>query len=223
MNIYLIPGLGGDKRMYASQLRRYPNTKVLEFFRPKLNESLKSYAKRLAEGIDASEPFILLGVSLGGIMAIEISKFIKPEKIISISSVQTRKQIPFYMRWFKFFPLQKFIPGKFYMWMFFLLLRFKKGFQKTNHIIETLRNMAMDTDSRFVYWAVHRVVNWQNMKVSNNLISVHGDADLLFPIGDRKIDYVVEGGGHPMLLTHAVAVNKILDEILGITKQEREN
>lgn len=214
MNIYLIPGLGGDKRMYASQLRKYPNTKVLEFFKPKFNESLKTYAKRLAEGIDKTQPFILIGVSLGGIMSIEISKFHKPEKIISISSVQTRKQIPFYIRWFRYFPLQTLIPGKFYLWMFFILLRLKKVGQKGDIITTTLRNMARDTDARFVYWAVQRVINWRNTRIPDNLVSIHGNSDFLFPIGSRKIDYIVEGGTHACILTHGKTVNEYLDEIL---------
>jgi pimeloyl-ACP methyl ester carboxylesterase len=214
MNIYLIPGLGGDKRMYASQLRKYPNTKVLEYFKPKFNESLKNYAKRLAEGIDKNEPFILIGVSLGGIMSLEIAKFHKPVKIISISSVQERKQIPPYIRWFKFFPLQTLIPGKFYLWMFFMLLRLKKVGKKGDIITKTLKNMAKDTDARFVYWAVQRVINWRSAKVPDNIVSIHGNKDFLFPIKNRNIDYVVEGGSHASILTHAVAFNEYLDEIL---------
>jgi hypothetical protein len=67
------------------------------------------------------------------------------------------------------------------------------------------------------------VVNWRNQKVPDNLISVHGDSDYLFPLGDRKIDYVIKGGGHPMLLTHAVAVNQVLDKIFEQINEEIEN
>jgi len=211
MNTYLIPGLGGDKRMYAGQLKKFKHTKVLEFIPPQKNESISHYAKRLAEGIDKTQPFILIGVSLGGILVQEISKFYKPHKAILISSVKTRKELPLWMRFFKYFPLQKIIPGKAYLWAFMLMISLKTITKRSTHIIANLKNMAKDANPRFVYWAVNQVVNWQEPAGDFQPIHIHGNNDFLFPIKRiQQVNLEVKNGTHVMILTHVSEINTFL-------------
>jgi pimeloyl-ACP methyl ester carboxylesterase len=72
MNIYLISGLGADKRVF-SKLGFSTNhvIKHIEWIKPNSNEDLSSYARRLARQIDESKPFFLVGVSFGGMIAVE--------------------------------------------------------------------------------------------------------------------------------------------------------
>lgn len=214
MTTYLIPGLGGDKRMYEAQLKRYPNTRVIEFIEPFKNETIESYTRRLSSEIDTSEPFQLLGVSLGGIMCVEIAKFLNPERVILISSVKSRRELPLWIRFFKFFPVQKIIPGAMYLWMFLILVRIKSLTLRRNFITARLRDMARDADRGFVYWAVHRVVTWRNMEVPKNVVHIHGRKDYLFPLYRCKVDHTIEKGTHAMILTHAREINDILKQYL---------
>lgn len=208
MNKYLIPGLGGDKRMYAGQLNKFSDTKVLEFITPLKDETISNYAKRLAEGIDTTQPFILIGVSLGGIMVQEIANIYPPEKSILISSVKSREEIPLWMRIFKYFPLQKIIPGNVYLWAFMVLIGFKTMFQRTNNIIANLRNMAKDANPEFVYWAVNQIINWEAPKKKFSPFHIHGSNDFLFPIKRIKnVSVEVENGTHVMILTHVKEIN----------------
>ena len=214
-NVYLIPGLGGDKRMYAGQLSRFPNTKVIEFIRPLKEENISSYAKRLAEGIDTSQPFILVGVSLGGILAQEIANIYPPKKVIIISSVKSRQELPIWMRIFKFFPVQKIIPGKVYLWAFMILVWFKTLFSRSNSVIGNLRNMARDADPVFVYWAVNQVINWQHPIHEFKAYHIHGNKDFLFP--NRRIANIgtlIDKGTHAMILTHVKEINIALEQEL---------
>ena len=48
MNIYLIPGLGADRRMYLHQLKVLPGAEVIEHFLPLKSETLVSYSERIA-------------------------------------------------------------------------------------------------------------------------------------------------------------------------------
>lgn len=211
MNIYWIPGLGGDKRMYAGQLKEFPASKVLEFIDPLPNESISSYAIRLAEGIDKEEEFILVGVSLGGILAQEIAVHYPPKKVIIISSVKSTQELPFWMRFFKYFPLAKLIPGKLYLWMFMWLIWLKTLGARSNHILGNLRNMAQDANPKFVYWAANQVVKWRNPIRNFKAYHIHGTKDALFPL--RRLKHVacpVKGGTHAMILTHVLAINKAL-------------
>lgn len=86
--IYLISGLGADERMFQ-RLNFYNFEPVyLQWISPKKNESISDYAARLKSQITEEKP-IIIGLSLGGMMAVEISKQIKTEKVVLISSIKT--------------------------------------------------------------------------------------------------------------------------------------
>lgn len=213
MNTYLIPGLGGDKRMYEGQLKRFPDTQVLEFIEPLKNESINAYAKRLAEKIDTTKPFILLGVSLGGILTQEIAKIYPPHKSIIISSVKTRKEMPVWMRIFKYFPINRILPGKLYLWMFFLLVRIKALSTKGNPVLANLRNMAKDANPIFVSWAVNEIISWENPIENFQPYRIHGNRDFLFPLRRcKEVDLVIDKGTHAMILTHVCEINEALEK-----------
>jgi pimeloyl-ACP methyl ester carboxylesterase len=84
--IYLIPGLGADGRMYMPQLRVLDNAIVLEHRKPLKGETLSAYSRRLAGQVDTAAPFILVGTSLGGMIAVEMSRIIQPDKVILIAA-----------------------------------------------------------------------------------------------------------------------------------------
>ena len=94
MNIYCISGLGADKRVFDHLNIINHDLKYLEWIDPFPNESIETYARRLSKGIDQDHPFILLGVSFGGIIAIEIAKITTPIHTIQISSVDNHHVLP---------------------------------------------------------------------------------------------------------------------------------
>ena len=93
--LYLIPGFLTDKTIYKDFLEdNRIDCEVLGFIPPKsFKESIEDYAKRLSESIDLHQPFSLLGTSFGGILAIEISKFVAPKSIVFVSSVKNRSEM----------------------------------------------------------------------------------------------------------------------------------
>ena len=93
MTLYLIGGLGADERVFK-YLNINVKTQIINWILQEPNEELKSYAKRLTEQINKNEEFAILGVSFGGIIAIEMAKFIRPKKLILISSVESSNQLP---------------------------------------------------------------------------------------------------------------------------------
>ena len=79
MKIYCISGLGADHTVFDRL--DINGEKVCISWIPSFEwESLKDYARRLTAQVDTSEPFLLLGVSFGGMLAVEMNKFISPEK-----------------------------------------------------------------------------------------------------------------------------------------------
>ncbi len=110
-NIYLISGLGADERAFIRlDLKDYA-VHYIQWIRPEKKESIKSYAHRLKKQITTPNP-ILIGLSFGGIIALEIEQLMEVEKIILLSSVKTKKEIPLYFRIAGCLRLDKLLPQK---------------------------------------------------------------------------------------------------------------
>lgn len=109
--IYIFSGLGPDKRVFQFMNFSDFDTTFIEWINPIKNESIENYALRLTKQITSNNP-ILIGLSLGGIMAIEVAKHITTEKIILIASAKTKNEIPFYFRIAGKFKLHHILPSK---------------------------------------------------------------------------------------------------------------
>src|SRR5450432_3539489 len=99
MKVYFISGLAADSRVFKYiQLPAHCEAVFLEWITPIKNESLQNYSMRLAERIDMNEPFSIIGLSMGGMMASEIACRLSPAATILISSVPSSKHLPFYFK-----------------------------------------------------------------------------------------------------------------------------
>ncbi len=68
--IYLIPGLVTDKTIYKDLIQELDAPcEVIEFQPLDDDDSLHDYAIKMSREIDDSEPFVILGTSFGGILA----------------------------------------------------------------------------------------------------------------------------------------------------------
>ncbi|MFN8277724.1 MAG: alpha/beta hydrolase [Chitinophagales bacterium] len=212
--IYLVPGLGADKRMYEPQLKVLRNTEVLEHQLPDKNMSLRDYARLLATRIDTSQPFNLLGTSLGGIVCIELSQLVQPDKIILINSVKNRGEMPLWMRMFKFVPLHRLASGERLRSMSNANLKRLMNTRDTR-VMQLIRQMHDDADPRFIEWAVNAIIKWKPpTKIREDIVHLHGTADRLFPYRNIYNAIPVKGGSHIMNMMQPHDVNNILQDIL---------
>jgi hypothetical protein len=213
VNLYFISGLGVDERVFQ-RLSLAPDLRVhyLKWIKPLKKESITNYAKRLSEGIDQSKPFILIGLSFGGILASEMNQFVKPVKTIIISSAANHTELPWYIRCIRFMPLYKWIPGK-------LMVKPNRASYhvigiKTKEEDLLMRKLLADTDVELLKWSIDTIINWHNKPVVQNLVHIHGNADKLLPIQFTRTDYVVEGGEHFMVYSKAEEVSLIINKVL---------
>src|SRR5690606_24659764 len=86
----------------------------LEWIKPEAGEDFLTYARRLSEGIDVLQPFVLIGLSLGGMMAVEMNKFLSPSYTLLISSVTNSSQLPFWFKLAGITHIYKIIPNSFF-------------------------------------------------------------------------------------------------------------
>ena len=205
----MLSGLGADKRVFDFlDLHGFKLIHV-DWIKPLEDEKIESYARRLLHQIKTSRP-TMIGVSFGGIIAIEIAKHIEINKLILISSIKTKADIPFRYRLAGNLWMNKLIPAPLYRkanlvvyWLFGVRKKKEK---------ELLRAIMDDADNDFVDWATNEIVTWENEKQVPNVVTIHGTADRIFPF--KEADHKVEHGGHLMVVSKADEVSRILRSIL---------
>ncbi len=209
--IYCISGLGADERAFSKL--RLPGYELhfLNWIDPETNESFAAYAKRMSALIDDPEP-IIIGLSFGGMLAVELSKLIKVKKLILISSVKTRNEEPWWMRTSGKLKLHQLIKPKPHP----LLYPIENYFLGAHTIAERkMANQFRETVNKtYLKWAIHQIVSWSNVTIPANCLHIHGNADRLFPIRNVKADHVIDKAGHFMVFNKAEEISHIISREL---------
>lgn len=207
--IYLLSGLGADKRVF--DFVDFSGFKVnhIQWIDPLQGETIERYAQRLLTQIKTERP-TLIGVSFGGMMAIEIAKLIDTGQVILISSAKTKFDIPVYFRLFGKLRLNSLMPSshlkvvnRFTFWLF------GTTSEKENELVRTI---IKDTDPWFMKWAIDKIVNWRNTTVIKNLTHIHGTADKILP--HRPCDFTITDGGHLMIINRSEELSGLIRKVL---------
>lgn len=206
-NVYIFSGLGADKRTFKNIDFSGFDTTFIEWLTPTKNETLENYSLRLTKQIKTEKP-ILVGLSFGGIVATEVAKHIDTEKIILISSAQTKQEIPFYYQIAGLLKLHKLLPTRLLKYPNFL----SYWFFGTNNKLDKqlLSNILQDTDPTFLKWAINKIVTWTNTTKHKNVKHIHGTADRILPMKFTKFDKKIIDGGHFMIVNKADELTKII-------------
>ena len=213
MKVYCISGLAADSRVFKHiELPGQYEIIHLHWIDPLPLESLAAYAGRLAAKIDTTEPFGLLGLSMGGMMATEIAKISSPAFTILLSSVPVNSHLPFYFRWAYVLRLHKIVPAGFLKSASVV----KRGFMPdTKEDKLVLKQVIRDSDPAFIKWAMHAILSWKNEEVPSPFYHIHGTKDEILPSKYTKPTHIIEGGNHLMVMSRAAELNQLLKEILG--------
>lgn len=213
MNVYLISGLGADYRAFAYLTLDPSFTLIhLDWIETQPGDSIEAYSLRLAQKIDTSKPFCLIGLSLGGIIASEICSVLHPHKTILLSSVSCYNELPVLYKIGGKLKLHKLIPestghktNMVFNWLFGLTQKHDK---------KLLKQILADSNPRFTKWAINAVTKWRKKIPTTNIIRIHGDKDRVLPITSFMPDYIIRNGGHLMVANRAKEVSDILNTIL---------
>lgn len=215
MKAYFISGLGADKRAFEKIILPAGYEVVhLDWVPPLAEECLVQYAKRFVHHIDATAPFILVGLSFGGMLATELSKLVQPQHLILISSAATRNELPFLYRLAGSLRLEKMIPykrltkkpGKLFSWLFGPL---------DTDCTSMIHSFIKAVDPFFLQWSLAQIIRWRNTDKPANLFQIHGSNDRVLWARCSKAQIVMSGGGHFCLHSHAMVINNLLANHLG--------
>jgi pimeloyl-ACP methyl ester carboxylesterase len=212
--IYFIPGQGSDKRIFEDLTIDSSYTiKFLEFGTPDKKTSLEEFAKQISTRIDTTEEFILVGVSMGGMICAEINEILNPKKVIIISSAKNRTELPFRYKFQRIIPLYKIFPARLLFWGAKFLQPLVEPDRNKNK--EAFKAMLYDKNPTYIKRTIRMLIKWERISNSKNIIHIHGTNDHTLPF--RNIlnpDYTIENGSHMMTLTRAEEISEILNKII---------
>lgn len=209
---YLIPGLGADERVFRGLHLPGPAT-VLPWLSPQSpTEPLRHYAARLAEAVPPGQLCWLVGVSFGGLLALEIGRLRPLARVVLISSLATAQQLPPLLKLARATGLHRLVP-------FGLLPRLPRLAQwffgaRNGCEYRLLARILRDTDPVFARWATRQLLHWDSAGVPA-AVRLHGTHDRLLPAGSAPIDYRLPGAGHFMIVSHATQLSCLLHQLAG--------
>ncbi len=189
------------------------DTTHITFPLPHRKESLSGYAWRLIPEIDTTSPFVLMGVSLGGMICIELADTLNPEKVIIISSAKRSAELPRRYTFQQKIPINRIIPKRLIKGGGRLLQGLVEPDRK--HDKETFKEMLKAKDPLYLKRTVDMIVHWNRTEYSDQVVHIHGDKDHTIPIKNVQYNYLVEDGSHMMMVTRAPEINLIIGKVLG--------
>ena len=211
MLIYLLPGIGCDKRLFSRIELPGHEVKVLEW--PPFPEgcTLAELAAVMRVNVDETRPHILAGVSMGGMVAEELALLTKPEKVLLISSWIGPQEWPWHVHVAKFLHLS-WVVGSFTMRLTWPLKRILGP--RPKEIDQLLWEMAVEQTAEKIRRGLDAILRWEGSKWKGPLVRIHGDNDHVVP-KRFPVEHLVHGGEHIMVLTRPKEVSRAMLEAIG--------
>lgn len=211
MKLYVVSGLGADFKV-LEKIAFPQNLEVvfLDWFMPEKKEDFHHYVKRMADRIDDSEPFALLGYSFGGLIVQEIDKIKAAEKVVIMGSIKSHKEKSRFIKLGEVTKIPRFLPQQLFNINSATVYSLARGIvdPKNPKLLEyfTVR------DTYYLKWSIEKVSAWK-FEENPKVIQILGSKDIVFPLKYSKPDYVIQNGTHLFPATKPKEVSKILSEI----------
>ena len=214
--MYLISGIGCNGEVFARLTSPVGYTmQVVEWIEPHEGESMRDYLFRMFAGVEIDETDVILGVSLGGIVAqCMYDMFPGVKKIVLISTAVSADEMSSILKLFKAIKIYRWIPGfiltSSYTYSYAVMGSMKKRYR------DIIRRFLGGYSSRYFRWAARMALDIKSVELPyDKLLRIHGGRDILFPSSQIKTpSYIVEGATHLAIYTHSREINAILEREL---------
>lgn len=208
LHIYLIPGMGADRRLFAPLEIQHGQLHFIDWKYIPGTKTMRDYAEKLCETI-TTENNIYIGSSLGGMMAREMALVKKPLDLLLLSAPASREEFP---------PVLK-IGSAFNMGRWFG----PKTTFKMNRLADTFMGFS-DTDDRalfydmlqglepeFIHFAINAILDWETKERPSTYFQLVGSKDKLFK-GKRMLQpSIIEGAGHFMTFERPNEISQMVN------------
>ncbi|PCJ93400.1 MAG: alpha/beta hydrolase [Flavobacteriaceae bacterium] len=213
LHVYLMPGMAANPSIFnnISLPSEQFETHFLEWHVPKKGCSIQEYAMEMCKNVKHKDP-ILLGVSFGGMLVQEMAKLMPVQKVIIVSSVKHKSELPKRMIFAKYTKIHKLLPTGLVNNVE-LLAKYAFGEPVTKRL-ELYEKYLSVRDKYYIDWSIDQIVNWQHTEHLPNLVHIHGDSDPVFPISHIKDCIPVKNGTHTMIIHRSKWFNEQLAAII---------
>ena len=208
MKIYLFSGLGADERLFQKlkAIQGYEYV-ALPFVHPGNSKTLADYAALMVDEYRFETPCIFGGVSIGGMIAQEIAQIVKPEKLLLISTLQFRNELP---------PIFKVGNNEFTKSLLSKPLLEAAAALGDKFTIKSeegrklFYEMLHDSDADFMKFGFGVVLGWQPPPAQVPVIRMHGTNDRVFWPSRIKNGIKIKGGNHFMIYEKGEELGEII-------------
>ncbi len=195
---YLLPGMGATSEMYGGPWRSLENSHAIDWPEYRGEKSVGEVAERLIDKHGIRSEDIVVGSSLGGIVALEIHRRVRTRHVILIGSAVAKDEINAFL--LASIPLAEVVPMR--------MIQHIAGMG-----FDEVSSMFAKADGEFVRAMCAGVGKWRGYDGSLQDVSrIHGDRDAV--IQCPKNAHVIAGGGHLIAMTHAEECIEIMSALL---------
>lgn len=212
-HVYFVPGMAADVSIFEfiELPKDIYKTHTIAWKIPGKQESMENYAKRMCEEVKHQD-CVLIGVSFGGIVVQEMSKYLNVSKLVIISSIKNKHELPKRMQLVRKTKAYKLMPtslvSKIDNWE---KLAFGDFAKKRAALYQ--RYLSVN-DKTYLDWAIEKIVCWDQETSIEGIVHIHGDKDIVFPIANIENCITIEKGTHVMIINRARWFNSHLPEII---------
>jgi pimeloyl-ACP methyl ester carboxylesterase len=187
MITYLLPGMGADGRMYPAAWEALPNVVRVEWPVCRGECTLDEIAKRIVGEYNITDGAIVVGSSLGGMVACEIAKMREPERLVLVGSAIHKEEVNTLLRLMS--PLIDLAPITFIQ-------------RLAGKVPAELTQMFERSEPAFIRAMCRAIFSWQGLAAAKvKPLRIHGRRDRVIP-PPAEVDYLIDGG-HLIAMTHA--------------------
>jgi membrane protease YdiL (CAAX protease family)/pimeloyl-ACP methyl ester carboxylesterase len=223
--LILFSGLGADDAIFCPQRLAFPQMIVPPWPIPTANDTLDSYAARLAGDLDVRGPCILGGASFGGIVAMHVAGHLNPLAVLLIGSAREPAELPAVVRLARRVrPLIRWLPVS--LLQFLAVPGASTVAARWSPHLAGLARQFRRSDPRVVVWSIEQLCDWRTVPTpACPVFRIHGDRDRVISPRHTQPDERIAGGGHVISLTHPKEVNRFIDAALKrtVTSESTEN
>jgi len=208
--LILLPGMGGDVRMFVAQLAALPNATVPAWVEPQRGEPLAAFATRMARAVDPGGPCFVGGASFGGMVAVGMAPHLQARACFLIGSIRSPRELPRRVRILR--PLGR-VAGRAPELIPTIVKALRVAVsRRLAPATRSMLDQLAETDRRFFRWAAVAVLRWEPSPepLAVPVAQIHGDRDRILPHRLTRPDVLLRGAGHLISMTHAEAVNEFL-------------
>ncbi|WP_296315614.1 alpha/beta hydrolase [Winogradskyella sp. UBA3174] len=212
-HVYLMPGMAANSTIFEHIKLPEDQYKIhcLEWEIPNKKETLQAYAKRICKLIKHKDA-VLLGVSFGGMLVQEMSKYLNLKKLIVVSSVKSHHELPKRLKFLKITKAYKILPTQLVS-NIDLLAKYAFG-ETIKKRVDLYKKYLSVSDTTYLDWAIKQIVCWDQEEPHPCAIYIHGDKDIVFPHSCEGNCIVIKGGTHIMIINKYKWFNENLPKLI---------